>query len=229
MERGDYWVEPVAHDLDEVRPESAAQLCPIRFQGQWEDAESGLYYNRFWYYEPLAGQYASPDPIGLLGWVRNSGYVNNPCTNVDFFGLSGCVSDRLRKRAEALQLARHRGDAANAARYGTTAVAEVTNKTTGETVVLVATELGPNTTTPRGLRDALSAAETLIVGRGHAEQTIIGYIADSLGEDWEIVAGGASRNVCCMCAGDLASVGLDLAGPSFRGGPNSTQQRGFRR
>ncbi len=128
-----------------------------------------------------------------------------------------------------MQLARHRGDAANAARYGTTAVAEVTNKTTGETVVLVATELGPNTTTPRGLRDALSAAETLIVGRGHAEQTIIGYIADSLGEDWEIVAGGASRNVCCMCAGDLASVGFDLAGPSFRGGPNSTQQRGFRR
>lgn len=43
-----------------------AQLCPIRFQGQWEDAESGLYYNRFRYYEPLAGQYASPDPIGLL-------------------------------------------------------------------------------------------------------------------------------------------------------------------
>lgn len=77
---------------------------------------------------------------------------------------TGCVSDKLRERAQELQLARHRGDAANAARYGTTAVAEVSNKTTGETIILVATELGPSTTAPRGLRDALSASEALVFG-----------------------------------------------------------------
>ncbi len=87
VERGDYWIETVAHDLNEVRPESAAQLCPIRFQGQWEDPESGLYYNRFRYYEPLAGQYVSPDPIGVLGGTRSTAYVANPGKYFDVFGL----------------------------------------------------------------------------------------------------------------------------------------------
>lgn len=64
---------------------------------------------------------------------------------------------------------------------------------------------------------------------GHAEQPIIGYVSGTLGEGWEIVAGGASRNVCCMCASDLAVSGLGLAGPTFRGGQASTAQRGFRR
>ncbi|MFC5446615.1 RHS repeat-associated core domain-containing protein [Rhizobium halophytocola] len=39
--------------------------CPWRCPGQYEDAETGLYYNRHRHYDPLAGQYASPDPIGL--------------------------------------------------------------------------------------------------------------------------------------------------------------------
>ncbi|MGK2976933.1 RHS repeat-associated core domain-containing protein [Klebsiella michiganensis] len=33
------------------------------------DAESGLYYNRYRYYEPELGQYLSPDPIGLAGGI----------------------------------------------------------------------------------------------------------------------------------------------------------------
>ncbi|TKW62510.1 MAG: RHS repeat-associated core domain-containing protein [Paracoccus denitrificans] len=61
VERGDYWVENVT--VSWAQPETVSLLCPIRFQGQWEDAESGLYYNRFRYYEPFAAQYASPDPI----------------------------------------------------------------------------------------------------------------------------------------------------------------------
>ena len=59
-------------DLD-AEPESKAPdaaFCPIRFQGQWEDAESGLHDNRFRYYDPQAGSYLSPDPIGLNGEVR---------------------------------------------------------------------------------------------------------------------------------------------------------------
>lgn len=44
-----------------------AELCPIRFLGQWEDAETGLCYNRFRTYDPSTGQYLSADPIGLLG------------------------------------------------------------------------------------------------------------------------------------------------------------------
>ena len=43
------------------------QACPFRWPGQYEDDETGLYYNRFRYYDPEAGEYVSQDPIGLAG------------------------------------------------------------------------------------------------------------------------------------------------------------------
>nr|WP_306305908.1 RHS repeat-associated core domain-containing protein [Prevotella aurantiaca] len=39
-------------------------FIPFKYQGQYEDAETGLYYNRFRYYDPNAGSYISQDPIG---------------------------------------------------------------------------------------------------------------------------------------------------------------------
>ncbi|MFQ6553050.1 RHS repeat-associated core domain-containing protein [Aestuariibius insulae] len=62
----------------------------MRFQGQWEDEESGLHYNRFRYYDPEATQYLSPGPIGLAGGVRPQGYVADPNGWVDPLGLAGC-------------------------------------------------------------------------------------------------------------------------------------------
>lgn len=61
--------------------------CPIRFQGQWADAESGLYYNRYRFYDPLAEQYLSPDPTGLHGGMRPQGYAPNALVDIDPFGL----------------------------------------------------------------------------------------------------------------------------------------------
>lgn len=46
---------------------SSLSDCPWRFQGQYEDEETGLYYNRFRFYDPNAGSYLSQDPIGLAG------------------------------------------------------------------------------------------------------------------------------------------------------------------
>jgi len=66
-----------------------AGFVPFRYQGQYEDAETGLYYNRFRYYDPKIGQYTQQDPIGLVG--RNPtlyGYVNNTLTLVDVIGLA---------------------------------------------------------------------------------------------------------------------------------------------
>ena len=62
---------------------------PIRFQGQWHDDESGLYYNRHRYYDPEQGRYISQDPIGLNGGTNLYGYVTNPIGMVDPLGLEG--------------------------------------------------------------------------------------------------------------------------------------------
>ncbi|WP_187655746.1 RHS repeat-associated core domain-containing protein, partial [Xenorhabdus sp. PB62.4] len=63
--------------------------CNLRFAGQFEDEESGLYYNRFRYYSPETGQYLTPDPIGLKGGLNPYGYVHNPSNWIDPYGLAG--------------------------------------------------------------------------------------------------------------------------------------------
>ncbi|REF27267.1 RHS repeat-associated protein [Xenorhabdus cabanillasii] len=62
--------------------------CNFRFMGQFEDEESGLYYNRFRYYSPETAQYILPDPLNLAGGVNPYGYVHNPSKFVDPYGLS---------------------------------------------------------------------------------------------------------------------------------------------
>lgn len=45
-----------------VRMEKGAVgSCPFRYQGQYEDVETGLYYNRFRYYAAEEGRYVSRD------------------------------------------------------------------------------------------------------------------------------------------------------------------------
>ena len=63
------------------------QACPFRFQGQYEDAETGLYYNRFRYYDTEGGAYISQDPIGLAGWLRVYGDVEDPTGWIDPLGI----------------------------------------------------------------------------------------------------------------------------------------------
>jgi RHS repeat-associated protein len=62
--------------------------CPFRYQGQYEDSETGLYYNRFRYYLPEEGIYLSQDPIGLNGGNALYTYVHNSNNYVDVFGLA---------------------------------------------------------------------------------------------------------------------------------------------
>ncbi|WP_242414207.1 RHS repeat-associated core domain-containing protein [Salinivibrio sp. MA427] len=61
--------------------------CDLRYQGQLEDPESGLYYNVNRYYDADSGQYLSPDPIGFAGGLRPQAYVANPLEWVDPLGL----------------------------------------------------------------------------------------------------------------------------------------------
>ena len=63
-------------------------FIPFKYQGQYEDAETGLYYNRFRYYDPNSGSYISQDPIGLKGGNPTLyGYVFDTHIQIDPFGL----------------------------------------------------------------------------------------------------------------------------------------------
>src|SRR5207245_420870 len=61
--------------------------CPIRFQGQWFDEESGLHYSRYRYYDPDAGRFISTDPAGLRAGLNLYRYGLNPINWIDPFGL----------------------------------------------------------------------------------------------------------------------------------------------
>lgn len=61
--------------------------CPFRYQGQYEDEETGLYYNWFRYYLPEMGTYLSQDPIRLNGGIKLYSYVHDTNEWIDKFGL----------------------------------------------------------------------------------------------------------------------------------------------
>ena len=60
----------------------------LRLPGQYEDTETGLYYNRQRYYDPVRGQYLSPDPAGNPDGPNGYAYVrHNPLKYIDPEGL----------------------------------------------------------------------------------------------------------------------------------------------
>ena len=78
-------------------------FIPFRQLGQYEDDESGLYYNRFRYYDPRTGNYISQDPIRLA-----YGYVVDSNTQDELFGLEcGTLKDaqkKIKKDKEQMKL-----------------------------------------------------------------------------------------------------------------------------
>ena len=80
---------PADTGYPDPRGELDAEADPgLLYAGQWQDAESGLCYNRFRYYEPETGMYLVSDPLGLLGGEQTYRYVPNPCGWVDPLGLA---------------------------------------------------------------------------------------------------------------------------------------------
>ncbi len=66
---------------------------PLRFQGQYFDAETGLHYNLHRYYDPQAGRFIHQDPIGLAGGVNLFQYAVNPVNWIDPLGLTSIYKD----------------------------------------------------------------------------------------------------------------------------------------
>ncbi|MGW4528046.1 RHS repeat-associated core domain-containing protein [Amycolatopsis sp. NPDC004378] len=62
---------------------------PLRFPGQYFDAETGLHYNVHRYYDPVTARFVSNDPLGLDPSPNPAAYVHNPVTWRDPLGLTG--------------------------------------------------------------------------------------------------------------------------------------------
>jgi RHS repeat-associated protein len=98
----------------EVAPGARAST-PIRFQGQYEDEETGLSYNRWRYYDKRLALFVAPDPMGLDEETNLWRFVFSPLGWTDPLGLAsqarGCTltdaervalqRERRRKRREA--------------------------------------------------------------------------------------------------------------------------------
>ncbi|HDK1478895.1 TPA: RHS repeat protein [Escherichia coli] len=100
---------PADTGYPDPRGELDAEADPgLLYAGQWQDAESGLCYNRFRYYEPETGMYLVSDPLGLLGGEQTYRYVPNPCGYVDPLGLATCpiIRQRVLANLEASRAAR---------------------------------------------------------------------------------------------------------------------------
>jgi RHS repeat-associated protein len=66
-----------------------AEDCPWRWPGQYEDVETGDYYNRWRYYLSSTGAFNARDPVGLVAGLSQYAYVSDPTLWVDLLGLTG--------------------------------------------------------------------------------------------------------------------------------------------
>lgn len=67
---------------------AAAGACPFRFSTKYWDAEAGLYYYGYRYYDPRTAKWLSRDPLGEAGGLNLTAFCHNdPINNVDPLGL----------------------------------------------------------------------------------------------------------------------------------------------
>ncbi|MGB0902525.1 DUF6531 domain-containing protein [Halocynthiibacter sp.] len=97
--KGTLWGNTLAtRRLVAANDNAGYQTCLLRFQGQLEDEETGLCYNRFRYYDADGGAYLSSDPLGINGGLRSNSYVEAPAGWVDPLGLAVCDARKQRYR-----------------------------------------------------------------------------------------------------------------------------------
>ena len=83
------WVaRPALWNPADTSESHRAADVPLRFPGQYADAETGLFYNVNRYYDPDTARYISPDPLGLAPAPNAYTYPANPTTQIDPLGLA---------------------------------------------------------------------------------------------------------------------------------------------
>ena len=95
--------------VEVVRDEGAAGAAdgvesPWRLLGQYADAESGLCYTRYRYFDADTGRWLSRDPLGIAGGRDLLGFNGAPSVEVDAWGLA-CDNSHYETREEALNAA----------------------------------------------------------------------------------------------------------------------------
>lgn len=75
-------------DCDDWGAADGPAATPFRLPGQYADRETGWHYNRFRYFDPAAGQFVSPDPLGFVASPNEFRYAPNPISWFDFLGLT---------------------------------------------------------------------------------------------------------------------------------------------
>lgn len=92
-------VQSYEYDAFGVSKPSSTFINAYTFTGREWDKETGLYYYRARYYDPMEGRFISKDPIGFKGGINLYGYVqNNPInlrdpSGLDPFGPNGKTND----------------------------------------------------------------------------------------------------------------------------------------
>jgi RHS repeat-associated protein len=79
-----------AWGVTQVEPKAQTRT-EVRFQGQWEDEETGLAYTRTRYYDAETKRFISSDIIGLQGGLNLFAWALNPIRFGDPLGLQGRV------------------------------------------------------------------------------------------------------------------------------------------
>lgn len=87
QQRTTLWGVPATDPADD------AVDCPLRFPGQYADAETGWHFNYFRHYDPQTARYTTPDPLGLDPAPNAETYVSNPFAWIDPLGLASKYKD----------------------------------------------------------------------------------------------------------------------------------------
>ncbi|WP_311767892.1 RHS repeat-associated core domain-containing protein, partial [Burkholderia cepacia] len=196
---------------------------PIRFQGQQEDAETGLRYNRYRYYDPGSGRFVSKDPIGLDGGINVYQYVPNPVEWIDPFGLSprcrySPTMNPLEKIAHSIHgESLQPGGSTRAFNSETIAVALLEHPS-GDTQIVAASSRGRMSRVQRTKARVLGVSPVempnLSGPEGHAEVNIINRYAEVNGLTVKDIA--ASRPICCDCEISIRKHGANPVSPMKR-------------
>jgi RHS repeat-associated protein len=201
------WGALAVADVDEVDN-------PLRFQGQYHDAETGLYYNFQRYYDPRTGRFVTQDPIQLGGGENLYRYAANPVHWVDPLGLA---CNELSSKAQEVHDLAGGGDE-RSIRNSTVAIVEA--RSNGETQLYAAGSGGRLSPAQRAaLVERGVPEENIFHGKGvvdgydkidnHAERIILRNLPEgSEVTRWGISWGGLQRNEPCVnCAPYVEAAG----------------------